>query len=87
MKGHILNKQRTIWAIGYVFWTMQFTRDVPKNDEQHFLRTTLQRSTSKLYRQFCHTCEDHRRTGRKNNLIFEDSRETQSVFQTIKMWL
>jgi len=33
MEGHILNEQRTIQTIGHVFWTMQFTGDVLKDDE------------------------------------------------------
>ena len=33
MEGHIFNEQRTIQTIGHVFWTMQFTGDVLKDDE------------------------------------------------------
>ena len=33
MKGSIPNKQRAIQTTGYVFWTMQFTGNIPKIDE------------------------------------------------------
>ena len=33
MEGYIPNKQRAIQTTGYIFWTMQFTRNVPKDDE------------------------------------------------------
>ena len=33
MEGYILNKQETIWTMSDVLWIMQFTRDIPKNDE------------------------------------------------------
>ena len=85
MEGCVLNKQGTIQAIGHVFWTVQFTGSIPKNDEQHLPRTTSQRSTGKLYGQFCYTCKDYGRTGRKDDSIFEDSGETQSMFQMVKM--
>ena len=33
MEGHILNKQGIIWTTSDVLWIVQFTRDIPKNDE------------------------------------------------------
>ena len=54
---------------------MQFTRNILKNDEQHIQGITLQRSTSKLYGQFCNTSQDNEEIRRKDNLIFEDCRE------------
>ena len=64
---------------------MQFTRDIPEDDEQHFPRATSQRSTGKLHGQFHNTGQNHEGTGRKNSQIFEDSRKAQSVFQKIRM--
>jgi len=40
MEGCIPNQQRTIQTSSDVFQTMQFTRNLSKNDEQHFLETT-----------------------------------------------
>ena len=40
MKGYILNKQRTIQTTGHILWTVQFTRNILKDDEQYFLRVT-----------------------------------------------
>ena len=66
---------------------MQFARDIPEDNEQHFLRVTLQRSTDKLYGQFCNTGQNHEGTGRKNGQVLKDSRETQFVFQEVKTQL
>ena len=66
---------------------MQFVRNIPEDDEQHFPRATSQRSVGKLHGQFCNTSQDHERTGRKNGQILKNSRETQSVFQEVKMQL
>ena len=38
IEDHIPHEQRTIRAPSDVFWTMQFTRDISKDDEQHFPR-------------------------------------------------
>ena len=62
---------------------MQFTRNILEDDEQHFPGITTQRSTSKLYGQFHNTSRDQETIGRKNNLILENSGETQSVFQKV----
>ena len=64
---------------------MQLARNIPKNDKQHFLGITAWRCTSKLYRWFHNTGKDDGGTGGKNDMIFEDSREAQFVFQVIKM--
>ena len=85
IESHLLDKQRSIQTTSHVFWTMQLARNIPKNDEQYIQGITPQRGTSKLHGQFCHTSKDKERTRRKNNLILEDSRETQLVFQTIKI--
>ena len=66
---------------------MQFTRDIPEDDEQHFPRATSQRSTGKLHGQFHNTGQNHEGTGRKNSQVLKDSRETQFVFQEVKMQL
>ena len=71
----------------YVFWVMQFTEDISKDDEQYLLRVTSQRSISKLHGRFRNTSQNHGRIRRKDDQIFEDSRETQSVFQEIEMQL
>ena len=66
---------------------MQFTRDIPENDEQYLLRVTSRGSTGKLYGWFCNTSKNHERTRREDDQVFEDSIETQSVFQKVKIWL
>ena len=40
MEGYIFNKQRIIQTMSHVFWAMQLTRNISKNDEQHFLGVT-----------------------------------------------
>ena len=40
MEGYILDKQRTIQTSSNVLQTMQFTRNLSKNDEQHFPEIT-----------------------------------------------
>ena len=59
---------------------MQLTRDVLKDNEQYFPRTTLWRSVGKLYGWFCYTSQNNEEIERKDNSIFEDCRETQPVF-------
>ena len=80
MESGFSHKQRVIQALSDVFWTMQFTRNIPKNDGQHFSKTTSQRSVGKLYGRFCHSSKDNGRIGRTNDLISEDSQKTQFVF-------
>ena len=87
MESYIFNQQGTIWISSHVFQIIQLTRDIPKDDEQYFLRITSQRYIGKLHGQFCNTSKDNGRTGRKDNQVPEDSRKTQPMFQTIKMWL
>jgi len=64
---------------------MQLTRDIPKDDEQYFLRIISQMCIGKLHGQFHDTSKDNGRTKRKDNQVPEDSRKTQPVFQMIKM--
>jgi len=33
MEGHITNKQRAIQTTGHIFWTMQFTGNISKDNE------------------------------------------------------
>ena len=33
MEGHIPDKQRAIQTTSHILWIMQFTRNIPKNDE------------------------------------------------------
>jgi len=40
MEGCILHKQETIQTTSHVLWTVQFTRDIPEDDEQYLLRVT-----------------------------------------------
>ena len=85
MKSYVFNQQRVIQTTGHIFWVMQFTRDIPENDEQYLPRVTSRESTGKLYGQFCNIGKNHERTGRKNGQVFKDSRETQFVFQEVKI--
>ena len=79
MESGFPHKQRVIRAPSDVFWTMQFTRNIPKNDEQHFLRTTSRRSVGKLYGQFCYSSKDNGRIGKMNDSIPENSQKAQFV--------
>ena len=49
MEGHVLNKQGTIQTASHVLWTVQFTRDILEDNEQHLPRVTLRRSIGELY--------------------------------------
>ena len=80
MEGHIPNKQRTIQTSNDVLQTMQLTKNLSKNDEQHFLKITSSRYTGKLHRQLCNTSKDNGRTGRTNGQVPEDSKKTQLMF-------
>ena len=40
VEGHILDQQRTIQTSSDILQTMQFTRNLSKDNKQHFLRTT-----------------------------------------------
>ena len=64
---------------------MQLAGNISENDEQYIPRVTSQRNIGKLYGQFRNTGQNHGRIRRKNDLIFEDSGEAQSVFQKIEM--
>ena len=59
---------------------MQFARNIPKDDEQHFLRATSRRSVGKLHGRLCNTGQDYKRMVRflkiveKHNLCFKRSK-------------
>jgi len=40
MESHVLNQQGIIQATSHVFRVMQFARNIPEDDEQHFLKAT-----------------------------------------------
>ena len=40
MEGSFPHKQRTVRTPSDVLWIMQLAGNIPKNDEQHFPRTT-----------------------------------------------
>ena len=40
MEGCIFNEQRIIQTTDHVFWAIQFTRNIPEDDEQYFLEIT-----------------------------------------------
>ena len=80
MEGRIPHEQRTIRTPSDVFRTIQFARNIPKNNEQYFLRITSQRGVGKLHGRLRHTSKDNGRIGRTNNPIFQDSGKTQSMF-------
>ena len=75
MESSFLDEQEIIQTTGHIFWTVQFTSNVPKDDEQHIPEAVTQRNISKLYGQFCNTSQDNEEIRRKDNLIFEDCRE------------
>ena len=79
MEGSFPHQQRTIRTPSDVLRTMQFTGNIPKNDEQHFPGTTSQRSIGQLYGRFCYSSKDNGRIGRMNDSIPEDSRKAQFV--------
>ena len=83
----ILNQQWVIQATGHIFQVMQFTGNIPKNDEQYLPRVTVRRSIGKIYGRFRNTSKNHGRTRGKDDQVFKDSRKTQSVFQKVKMRL
>ena len=56
------------------------------DNEQYIQRTITQRNIGELHGQFCYTNKDNKGIRIKDNLIFKNSRETQPVFQKIKMW-
>ena len=85
MESCLFNKQRPIQTTSHVLWIVQFTRNIPKNDEQYLSRTTPQRSIGELHGQLCDTGQNNGRTQEKNYSVLEDCRKTQSVFQTVKI--
>jgi len=87
MESSFPYKQRIIQTTSDVFQIIQFAWNISKNDEQYLLRIVPWRSISKLHIWLCHTSQDNGRTQRKDYSILKDCRETQSVFQMIKMQL
>ena len=85
MKSSFLNEQRIIQTSGNILWIMQFTRNISMDNEQYIQRTITQRNIGELHGQFCYTNKDNKGIRIKDNLIFKNSRETQPVFQKIKM--
>ena len=79
MEGSFPDEQRTIRTPSDVLWIMQFTGNIPKNDEQHFPRTTSRRSVGQLHGRLCDSSKGNGRVGRKNDSIPEDSRKAQLV--------
>ena len=41
MESSILDEQRTIQTQSDVFWTIQFPRNILKDDEQYLLKATI----------------------------------------------
>ena len=85
MESSLFGNKRLIQTSSDVFWTIQFARDILKNDEQYSPRTTTWRSTSKLYGWLCDICQNQEGTRGTNNLILKDSRKAQFLLQMIKM--
>jgi len=75
MESSILNEQRTIWTQSDVFWIIQLTRNISKNDEQYILGAAIWRSTGKLHGWLYDTCQNKEKTGRKNNILSKDGRK------------
>ena len=67
MEGSFPNKKEVIWTVSDVFWTMQLTRNIPKNDEQHFLEATSWKSVGKLHGQLHYTGQNYKGTRGMNN--------------------
>ena len=80
MEDHISNQQGTIRTSSDVLRTMQFARNISKNNEQYFPGITSWRDIGKLHEQFRNTSKDNEGTRRTNNQTPEDSEETQFVF-------
>ena len=80
MEGCIPHQQRTIRTLSNVLWIIQFARNISKDDEQHFPRIASRRGVGKLHGRLRNTSKDNGGTGKMNNQIPEDSRETQLVF-------
>ena len=80
MESSLFNKQRPVWTSSHVLWTVQFARNFLKDNKQYLSRIITWRSASQLHGQLYNSSKDNKETRRMNNLIFEDSRKTQSVF-------
>ena len=85
MESSLLNKQRTIRTSSNILQIVQLSRNISMDNEQYIPGTTIWRSIGELYGWLCDTSKEHRRTQRKNNLIPQNCRETQSMFQMIKI--
>ena len=87
MKNSFPDEQEIIQATDYIFQTMQLTRNIPKDNKQHIQRIASQGSIGKLYEQFCHTSQNDEGIRREDNLIIENCRKTQPLFQIIQIQL
>ena len=67
MEGSFPNKQETIQTTSDVFWTMQFTGNIPENDKKHFLGVTPWESAGKLHGQLCYTSQNNKKTWGTDN--------------------
>ena len=67
MEGSFPDKQEIIQTASDVFQTMQLTRNILENDEQHFPRTTLWRSIGKLHGRLCYTSQNYKGTQGTND--------------------
>ena len=79
MESGFPHEQRTIRTPSDIFWIMQFTGNIPKNDEQHFPRATSRRSVGQLHGRFCYSSKDNERVGRTDNMIPKNSGKAQFV--------
>jgi len=85
MESGLFVKQRTIQTKSNILWTVQLTRNIPMDDDKYTLRATIWRKPCKLHGWLCNLGEDKRRTKKTHNQVPKDSRETQPMFQTVKM--
>ena len=49
MESSIPNEQRIIQTKSYLFWIVQFSRNISENDNLYILETIKERNTCKLY--------------------------------------
>ena len=87
MKSSLFDKQRTIWTKSDVLWTIQLSRNISAHNDKYIPRTITWRNPSKLHGWLHNPSRNRERTRKTHHQISQNSRETQSVFQTVKMWL
>ena len=85
MESRFLDKQEFIRTTSHVLWTVKLARNISKDNKQYFPRITPQRSIGKLHEQFCHTGQNDEGIRGKNDLILENHRKTQPIFQKIQV--